>query len=51
MRLAKSEFDDLLVAAGLLGAKPTRIARMLVLNGVRRVLAEHDAAIARRGAT
>ncbi len=48
VRLAKSEFDDLLVAAGLLGAKPTQIARMLVLNGVRRVLAEHDAAIARR---
>jgi len=46
VRLRDEEYEDLHTAARLLGAKPTQLARMLVLNGVRRVLAEHDAALA-----
>jgi hypothetical protein len=33
----------------LLGAKPAQLVRMLVLNGARRVIAEHHAALAQPG--
>lgn len=51
IRLTDKDHESLATAASLLGTKPGVLARMLVLNGVRRVLAEHDAAIdrARRG--
>lgn len=51
IRMPRAAYADLQTAATLLGATPAQVARMLVLNGVRRVLAEHDVAIdrARRG--
>lgn len=47
IRLTDKDHESLATAASLLGTKPGVLARMLVLNGVRRVLAEHDAAIDR----
>ena len=46
VRLAEHEHEALQRAAAVLGARPSQVVRMLVLNGVRRVLAEHDAVIA-----
>ena len=47
VRIATDNYESLQVAARLLGVTPTQIARMLINNGVHRVLAEHDAAIDR----
>ncbi|HEX8104527.1 MAG TPA: hypothetical protein VF533_18060 [Solirubrobacteraceae bacterium] len=44
-RLTDEELADLQRAAHVLGLRPTQLARMLVLNGVRRMLVEHDAAM------
>jgi hypothetical protein len=51
VRLSTRAYEDLAVAAHLLGGTPTQIARMLINAGVRRTLAEYDHAIdeARRG--
>ena len=46
VRLQAHEHERLQRAAAILGARPSQVVRMLVLNGVRRVLAEHDAVIA-----
>lgn len=53
VRLTVEDHGRLATAATLLGTTRGGLARMLVLNGVRRVLAEHDLAIDRasRGAT
>jgi hypothetical protein len=45
-RVPHHAWEDLQRAAHILGARPSQLVRMLVLNGARRVLAEHDAAIA-----
>jgi hypothetical protein len=42
-RLQDTEYEALAVAARLLGARPAQLARMFVLNGVRRALADQDA--------
>ncbi len=47
VRLTREDHERLVAAARLLGTRPGVLARMLVLNGVRRVLAEHDVAIDR----
>jgi len=44
VRITDAEYEDLTVAATLLGARPAQLARMLVLNGTRRALADQDAA-------
>ena len=44
-RLTDDAHRDLRAAAELLGCTPGALARILVLNGVRRVLAEHDVAL------
>ena len=49
VRLQPHEHESLQRAAAVLGARPSQVVRMLVVNGVRRVLAEHDAAIASAG--
>ena len=46
-RLTDDAHRDLRAAAELLGCTPGSLARILVLNGVRRVLAEHDVALDR----
>ncbi len=46
-RLLPGEHAALARAAAILGTRPGQLARMLTLNGVRRVLAEHDAALDR----
>lgn len=48
VRVTLAEREELAAAAHTLGAKPTTLARMLILNGVRKVLAEH-AAVYERG--
>lgn len=47
VRVSQDSYESLQVAARLLGGTPTQIARMLINNGVSRVLAEHDAAMTR----
>lgn len=47
VRLTDDAHRDLRAAAELLGCTPGSLARILVLNGVRRVLAEHDVALDR----
>ncbi len=47
VRMPHAAYADLQRAATVLGATPSQVARMLVLNGVRRVLAEHDVALDR----
>jgi len=49
VRIPNDDWEALQRAAHILGARPSQLVRMLVLNGVRRVLAEHDAAIAAAG--
>jgi hypothetical protein len=51
LRVREEEYEELQTAARLLGAKPAQLVRMLVLNGARRVIAEHDAALAQPGTT
>ncbi len=47
VRLQPSEFEDLQVTARLLGLTPTQVARMCITTGVRRAIADHDAALER----
>ena len=41
VRLALDDYARLVLAARLLGTKPTALARILIVNGSRRVLSEH----------
>ncbi len=43
VRIPDAAHDDLTVAAELLGTRPAELARMFVLNGTRRALADQDA--------
>ncbi len=43
VRIPDDSYEDLGVAARLLGSKPAQLARMFVLNGTRRALADQDA--------
>ena len=43
VRVTDTEYEDLAVAAHLLGARPAQLARMFVLSGTRRALADRDA--------
>lgn len=43
VRIRERDYEDLAVAAEMLGTRPAELARMLVLNGTRRALADQDA--------
>lgn len=43
VRISDDDYEDLAVVAQMLGTRPAQLARMLVLNGVRRALADQDA--------
>lgn len=47
VRLQPDELESLRVAGKLLGLTPTQVARMCILTGVRRAIADHDAALTR----
>jgi hypothetical protein len=51
VRFSPDDHADLLAAADIAGTTPTTLARMLVNNGVRRILAEQGAAYAQFRAT
>jgi hypothetical protein len=46
VRLSRPDHQDLCVAAEIAGTTPTTLARMLILNGARRMVAEHGGAYA-----
>jgi hypothetical protein len=48
-RLDSPQYDRLALAAQLFGAKPSALARMLVTNGVTRMLADHVRSMDRDG--
>jgi len=47
VRLGAEEHEELGVAARLLGLTPTAVARMCIVTGARRAIADHDAALER----
>jgi len=47
VRLQPLEHQELRTAAKLPGLTPTQVARMCIVTGVRRAIADHDAALAR----
>lgn len=44
IRIPAQRYEDLAVAAELLGTRPAELARMFIVNGTRRALADQDAA-------
>lgn len=47
VRLGADEHEDLRTAAKLLGLTPTAVARVCIVTGARRAIADHDAALER----